>query len=246
TTSVETTYHDGPLGRMRVRSVGTATHPTPEVVVIQGMAVSDYLVPAVRALGAWTRAHLLDLPGLAGSGDAPRPLAMADYVDAVTDYLDATAGPPRLLGGHSAGTQFAAHAARRRTDVAGLVLASPTVDPVARSLPALLARFVWNGRLEDPAVTESHQPEWRRAGPRTLARLVLMTRADRIEDTLADVDFPCLAVRGRQDKLSTDYWVRSLSRAPGAYHELPGAHGFVWSYPNAWGPPLQVFAAALS
>ena len=44
----------------------------PEVVLVQGMAVADYLMPAVAELGRWTRAHLVELPGLAASAPAGR------------------------------------------------------------------------------------------------------------------------------------------------------------------------------
>src|SRR3954468_1366601 len=98
-------YHDGPLGRMRSRAVGTARPDRPEIVMVQGFAVADYLLPGLAALGEWTRAHLIELPGLGGSGDPPHELTFAEYGDAVRDWLQARSVAPAVVAGHSSGTQ---------------------------------------------------------------------------------------------------------------------------------------------
>jgi pimeloyl-ACP methyl ester carboxylesterase len=221
----------------------------PEVVLVQGLGVADYLLPALAELGRITRAHLLDLPGLAGAGDPPHPLRLAGYAAAVTDWLAARATGPVLLAGHSAGTQIAARvaAAGGASGVRGLVLASPTIDPVARSWPRLCARFLRDGRHETAGLTRCHLPEWRRAGIRRLYRLTADTLADRLEVTLARVEVPVLVLRGAGDRLSTRRWARELatSAAPvGRYVELPGAHSFVWDHPDAWVAPVRHFAAS--
>jgi hypothetical protein len=46
------------------------------------MAVADYLLPGHTALGVWTRAHLVELPGFAGSCDPQHPLDVVEYGDA--------------------------------------------------------------------------------------------------------------------------------------------------------------------
>ena len=56
-------------GVMRSRSVGTAREGVPEVVAVPGLAVAEYLLPALRQLGSWTRAHLVELPGFSCSGE---------------------------------------------------------------------------------------------------------------------------------------------------------------------------------
>lgn len=76
-------YTDTRHGRMRSRTLGRPDDATP-VVTVMGLAVSDYLLPAQAAL-TWTQAHLLDLPGLAGSDDTPRRLEVPDFADAVVD-----------------------------------------------------------------------------------------------------------------------------------------------------------------
>jgi pimeloyl-ACP methyl ester carboxylesterase len=228
---------------MRSRAVGEPRSGVPELVLVMGMAVSDYLLPGLAAFGSWTRAHLVDLPGYAGSGDPPRPLDVPALGDAVAHWLDAAAPRHVVLAGHSSGTQVAAQAALRRPGaVAGLVLASPTIDPVARSWPALFVRWRLDGRREPPGLSESHRPEWRRAGLRRLLHTVRIHLADRLEDTVAALALPVLVLRGVEDRLSTREWAQSL----GPLVDMPGAHTFPWAAPDAWSRPVQAFCAEVA
>jgi len=237
-------HRAGRLGRMRSRTVGDSRDGVPEVVVVMGMAVADYLMPAVAALGAWTRAHLVELPGFAGSGEPPHELSVADHGKAVAEWLESAARPVLLMG-HSSGTQVAARAATCCPGrVAGLVLASPTVDPVARSWLRLFVRWRLDSRREPAGLSESHRPEWRRAGVRRLMHLVKAHLHDRLEDSVVDVAVPVLILRGRDDRLLTRHWARELADRAGAASvvELPGAHTFPWLDPEAWSPPVREFA----
>src|SRR5215210_6215113 len=108
---VVTTYHDGVLGRMRSRAVGAPQPGIPEVVLVQGMAVADYLLPGLAAFGGWTRAHLVELPGFGGSGEPPHELSVPEFGQAVADWLTTQPLGPVVLAGHSSGTQVAAEAA---------------------------------------------------------------------------------------------------------------------------------------
>lgn len=246
---VETSYHDVPLGRMRSRALGARRREVPEVVLVQGMAVSDYLLPGLAALGSWSRAHLVDLPGLAGSGDPPRPLDVYEYGEAVASWLDHAALGRVVLGGHSSGTQVAAHAATMRQSAVGaLFLASPTVDPTARSWLRLFVRWRLNGRHEASGLTQSHWPEWRRAGLRRLIHIVRIHLGDRLEDVVPHLPMPVLVLRGRQDRLLTDEWAHELTHlAPrGRFEEVPGAHTFPWAYPPTWSDPIRRLAQEAS
>jgi pimeloyl-ACP methyl ester carboxylesterase len=118
--------------RMRSGTVGRERDGMREVVVV-GMAVADYIMPGVAALGAWTRAHVVGLPGLAGSGEPPPELSVDEHGEALALWRDDAALDGVVLVGHSSGTQVAARAAlHRQRTVAALVLASPTIDPAAR------------------------------------------------------------------------------------------------------------------
>jgi pimeloyl-ACP methyl ester carboxylesterase len=94
------THRETSAGRMRSRHVGDPHPEVPEVVVVQGMAVADYLMPAVAVLGRWTRAHLVELPGFAGSGEPIRRLDVPGYAAAVIEWLAAARLGPVVLVGH--------------------------------------------------------------------------------------------------------------------------------------------------
>lgn len=245
-------HRDTSAGRMRSRTVGHGWDDVPEVVVVQGMAVADYLMPAVAELGHWTRAHLVELPGYAGSGEPTRWLDVPGYGSAVAEWLDAAALGPVVLVGHSSGTQVAARAGLRAaggaSPVRGVVLASPTVAPIARPLPRLLLRWQLNGRREPSELNGSHKREWRRAGLRGLAHVVRVHLRDRIEESVPALDVPVLVLRGARDRLTTSAWARGLaaSATAGQYVEVPdGAHTFVWPHPAAWSEPIHGFACTL-
>jgi len=244
---VVTSYHDGPLGRMRSRSVGQPRPGTPELVLVQGMAVADYLMPGLGALGEWTRAHLVELPGFSGSGDPPHELSVPEYGAAVIDWLTARRLGGVVLAGHSSGTQVAAEAAVGHPDVLGLVLASPTVDPAARGLIQLIIRWRLDGRREPPGLSVSHRPEWKRAGVRRLVHLVHAHRHHALEEPVTRLRVPLLVIRGNVDVIGTAPWARQLAAlAPsGEYVEVDGAHTFPWRDPNAWSEPMRNFAARL-
>lgn len=234
-------------GRMRSRTVGVPG-AAPPVVTVMGMGVSDYLLPAQAAL-TWTQAHLLDLPGLAGSGKASRGLEVQEYAEAVCDWLAAAGLPPVILAGHSSGTQIAAHTAAARPDlVAATVLASPTVDPKARSVPKALYYWRRDSRYPMPGLSESHKPEWRRAGLRQLTHVLRAHLRDHLEETLPRVRGPLLVLLGEQDRLCTRRWAQELADRveDGRLVTVPGPHTFLWRDPTAWSGSLRELAATMS
>lgn len=241
-------HRNGRYGRMRSRAVGRPVAGVPEVVLVQGLGAAKYLLPALAELGGWTRAHLLELPGLAGSGEPPHEMDLADYAGAVADWLDRRADDtPVVLAGHSAGCQVAARAAVGHPRVAGLVLASPTMEPVRGGLLGLAWRWQRNGMREAPGLTASHRHEWRRAGLLRLLRYTRHCLADRIENAVRRLDVPMLVVYGRGDLISREPWVRRLvaTAADGRLARVPGAHTFVWSAPSAWSEPVRAFVTGL-
>src|SRR3954465_13171772 len=100
-------YTDVPEGRIRTRVLGQQRDGVPPVVVLQGMTVSDYLLPACAALAQWTQVHLLDLPGCAGSGQATRRLDVRGYGETVVHWLQSSGLERPFVVGHSSGTQVA-------------------------------------------------------------------------------------------------------------------------------------------
>jgi pimeloyl-ACP methyl ester carboxylesterase len=227
-------------GRVRSRVLGRPG-AAPPVVTVMGMAVSDYLLPAQAALD-WTQTHLVDLPGLAGSDDAPHRLEVDEFADAVVQWLAAADLPPVVMAGHSSGTQVAAKVSAARPDlVAATVLASPTVDPRARSVPKVLYRWRRDAAYPMPGLSESHRPEWRRAGTRQLVHLLRAHLRDRLEETVPRIRGPLLVLLGREDRMCTERWARELAdRAEqGRLVTVPGPHTFLWRDPSAWSAPVR-------
>jgi pimeloyl-ACP methyl ester carboxylesterase len=232
---------------MRSRTLGTTGDEAPPVVAVQGMAVSEYLLPALTVLSDGAQTHLVDLPGLAGSGPATELLDVPGYAAAVTAWLDDAGLPPVVLVGHSSSTQVVARVAVQRPQrVCALVLASPTVDPAVRSWPRLIWQWRRDSQYPLPGLQQQHNPEWVRAGPRQLRNLVSVHLRDHLEDVIGAVRCPVLVLRGEHDKVSTESWARSLADlAPeGRFETVPGPHTFVWSHPAAWSAPIRGLATA--
>jgi pimeloyl-ACP methyl ester carboxylesterase len=227
------------------RSVGRPRDGVAEVVVVQGIGVSDYLVPGLRALGTWTRAHLVELPGFSGSGEPPHELDVVEFGDAVVAWLAAAELGRVVLAGHSGGTQVAARATLRQPPgVRGLVLAGPAVDPRYRSLGGVLRAWYRNHRLEPPDLDDAHRPERQRAGTRRIVHALRAHLADHLEDVVPRVPVPVLVLHGRDDRLCTQEWARALGALArdGRFASVPGAHSFVWSAPEAWSGPIRALA----
>ena len=208
------------------------------VVIVPGLGVSAYLRPSAETLAAaGFRCWLVDPPGFGDSGDPPRPLDIAGIAEAVTAWLGKRDLPAVTLIGHSSGTQAAARIAAAEPDrVTRLVLGSPTVDPRYRAWPRAFARWVLDGTREPGSLTRTQRPEWRRAGPSRLLRLLRSMRADRLEETLAAVRCPVLVVRGGRDPLCTTEWAAELATGPDrTLMELAGlAHAFPYPAPDSW------------
>jgi pimeloyl-ACP methyl ester carboxylesterase len=103
-------------------------------------------------------------------------------------------------------------------------------------------------RVHIGGLTESHKPEWKRAGTRRLVHVVHAHLRHALEDPLRRLTVPLLILRGIDDRLSTPDWARRLTAivSDGTYVELPGAHSFPWRDPQAWSQPVHDFATVLS
>jgi pimeloyl-ACP methyl ester carboxylesterase len=242
---VVTRFHDGAYGTMRSRTLGVRRPGVPEIVMIQGMTVSDYLLPGLGALAEWTRTHLIDLPGCSGSGEPPHEMSVPEFADAVAGWLDAQRIGPLLLAGQSSGTQVAAETAVSRPDrVAGVVLAGPTMDPAARRMLPVLRRW-WIDRGREPvSLDRVHAPERKRVGWRRLGHVLRAHLDHAIEEPVTALRMPVLVLGGHDDPISPPAWARRVAMlaAEGSFVELPGPHTFCWRYPDAWSPPIHDFA----
>lgn len=200
-----------------------------DVVIVPGLAVARYLRPtADRLAGLGIRCDVVDLPGFGDSENPTRPLGVAGFAAVVARHLRTRDGAPAVLVGHSSGTQVAALAAAERdVRVAGLVLASPTVDPRYRRVPRLLLRWLRDGGREPGSLTRLQRPEWRRAGARRIVTLLRSMLHHRLEDTVGGLDCPITVVRAERDPLCTKEWAAQLA----AGHRLVTVPGLPHAFP---------------
>ncbi|MGJ5748960.1 hypothetical protein [Streptomyces puniciscabiei] len=126
-------------------------------------------------------------------------------------------------------------------NVVAPALASPTVDPVARTLPRLLLRRRLDSRREPSGLSESHRPEWKRAGLRRMVHTARVHVADDLEEAVARLRMPLL-VNPRPGRPDQHPRVGPVARHPGAgQHVSPGTGG---AHPPLAGPRCLVAAGA--
>ena len=231
---------------MRSLVTGTPTAGAPEIVVVPGLGALGYLLPTVRACSAWTRVHVLDVPGFGHRRTAHLPADLPSVAGAVHAWLQAHDLGPVLLVGHSTGAQAALKAARAAPErVDRLVLAGATFAPRARSVPALLRDVGRTVVHERPGELAAVLPYYLR-GARGLPVLLRSALADRPEDEVGAVDAPVLVLRGSRDALCPAQWAQALAEraADGRCAVLPGAHNVPWTCPTGTAQALQSSAGS--
>ncbi|WP_171074663.1 alpha/beta fold hydrolase [Nonomuraea basaltis] len=220
----------------------------PPVVCVHGAGISSReLRPLVAALGEHVPAWTVDLPGFGRSTKPPHPMGLPALADALAGWLAAEELPPACLAGCSFGCQLAVDVAVRYPErVGSLVLIGPTVDPMARSWPRLLAGWLRNSVREDPRMAPLNVADYRDAGLRQVLASFRAAMRDRVEDKLPHVSVPTLVVRGEFDRMVSQEWAEEVTRltpsarlviVPGMPHMIP------FRGPEALMPIIREFAA---
>ncbi len=228
-----------------VRSLGGGSLlDTCDVVVVPGLGAPGYLAPWVRETATWTRVALLDLPGWRGGRARSSAPTLAGVGTTTADWLEATDRRGVVLVGHSTGAQSvlrtALHVPGR---VAGVVLAGPTFDPPARSIPTLLRRIGSTIVHERPSEALAVGPSYLRSGVIPLLRFVRSALPDRPEDVIGQLSMPVLVLTGRRDGLAPPGWAEHLAHLAGApIVVMPGAHNAPFTHPQAADAALHEFA----
>jgi pimeloyl-ACP methyl ester carboxylesterase len=123
----------------------------PEVVLLAGLGAPGYLAPWARETSQWTRASIVDLPGWCSGHAQACPPTLVAMAMALAHWLEATERRDVVLLGHSTGAQAVLKTAQLVPElIRGLVLAGPTLDPDARTMPALLRRASGPSRTRCP------------------------------------------------------------------------------------------------
>jgi pimeloyl-ACP methyl ester carboxylesterase len=213
---------------------GTAAVGVPELVLVPGLGAVGYLLPLVRACAAWTRVHLLDLPGFGDARTARCPASLAAVTRDVAAWLEAVSTGPVVLAGHSTGAQAALHATLRDPRrVAALILAGPTFPPEARRWPPLAVRVLRTIPHESPSVVGATAPQFLRGRARVLT-LLRTAMGDAPDAHVAAVSCPVTVLRGARDAVCPEAWGAILAdrAADGKCVTLPGAHNFPYQVPG--------------
>lgn len=109
----------------------------PPVLLIHGVGLNaDAWEPQIAGLSTQRRVVAIDLPGHGLSDPLPGAAALADYVDAVAAFIDATGLAPVPLIGHSMGAMVALGLALDHPDKVAVLVALNAVycrDPLARA-----------------------------------------------------------------------------------------------------------------
>lgn len=229
---------------VRALHAGDAQPGVPELVLVPGLGALGYLLPTVRACAAWTRVHLLDLPGFGSPVTAGLPARLDDLAPVLAAWLADLDAGPLLLAGHSTGAQIALRAALLRPDaVAGLVAAGGTFPPDARRPLPLLRRVLRTLPHESPRELPAVLPQYLR-GARRLPQLLLSALRDRPEEQAPSLRCPLLVLRGRDDALCSEEWAERLAAAApdGRVRTVPGAHNAPCTHPAEVAAALREFA----
>jgi pimeloyl-ACP methyl ester carboxylesterase len=222
-------------------------HDRPEVILLAGLGAPGYLAPWARESSQWTRASIVDLPGWrAGHAHACPPTLLAMAMT-LAHWLEATERHAVILLGHSTGAQAVLKTAQLVPElIRGLVLAGPTLDPDARTMPALLRRAIQTLPREVPAELPTVIPSYIASGGRAMLRLIRSAMADRPEDQVQQLTMPSVVITGQHDGFAPPAWAQHLAELASApYVILPGAHNGCFPYAQAADTALRSFADLL-
>jgi pimeloyl-ACP methyl ester carboxylesterase len=219
-----------------VRSLSAgAPSGLPEIVFMAGLGAPGYLVPWVRRTSQWTRATLLDLPGWHRAGATSSDASLSGVVQAMTRWLAVTDRRDVVLVGHSTGAQAVLLAAVTDPDrLTGVVLAGPSFDPAARTVPGVLRRLLVTVTREPLGAAAVAVPSYVRSWGLPLLRFVRSALHDRPEDHVRRLRAPALVLTAEADAFCPPVWGQRLADLTGApCHVLAGAHMAQYARPAA-------------
>ena len=199
------------------------------VVLVHGLVVSSrYMVPTAERLAPYRRVYVPDLPGFGRSEKPSRILDVSGLSDALSAWMGEVGLERAVLVGNSLGCQIIADLAVRHPGrVERAVLQGPTMDPLGRSVPRQVGRFLLDATREPPSLFLIEVLDLLFAGTRRAWRTFRYALEDRIEDKLPYMQVPTLVVGGSRDPIAPPRWAKEvaellpigrLSVIPGAAH----------------------------
>lgn len=208
----------------RVSTIGSGGDRAFVLVAGIGVAATYFerLAPQLNEFGP---VHALDLPGFGGVPHPGTAMTIDEYADLVEAVLDDLGLVDPIIVGHSMGTQMVAEVAARRPDISTVVLIGPVVDPAARRLPLLAAKFLRSSWHEPFKIKVLAIGAYLLCGPRWFLRVLPAMVRFRIEDRLPRIRAHTLVIRGEHDAVVPRAWVeRVAATVPfGSTWEIGGA-----------------------
>ena len=206
------------------------------MVLVHGLVVSSrYMVPTAERLAPHCRVFAPDLPGFGRSEKPPRVLDVAGLSDALSAWMGEVGLERAALVGNSFGCQIIADlAVRHPARVERAVLQGPTMDPLGRSVPRQVGRFLIDAPREPLSLLPIELLDYISAGTRRAWRTFRYALEDRIEKKLPHMRVPTLVVRGSRDPIVPQRWAEAATRSlpMGRLVVIPGsAHAMNYSSP---------------
>ena len=206
------------------------------MVLVHGLVVSSrYMVPTAERLALHCRVFAPDLPGFGRSEGPPRALDVAGLSDALSAWMGEVGLERVALVGNSFGCQIIADVAMRHPGrVERAVLQGPTMDPLGRSVPRQVGRFLLDVPREPLSLLPIELLDFLCAGTRRAWRTFRYALEDRIEEKLPHMRVPTLVIRGSRDPIVPQRWAEEATRLlpMGRLVVIPGsAHTVNYSSP---------------
>lgn len=225
----------GLRGRMYAsRATPAVRAESPTIVLIHGIGASHrYLARLHHVLARTADTISIDLPGFGSTPRPDRQLTAAEQGAFIHEVLDQSGVGPRVLVGHSMGSQFVLEAALQRPEqVPQVVLMGPVVDVRRRTLPRQMFALAKDAVLyETPGSNALVFSDYLRCGPLWYLKELRVMMNYPIEERIRGLGMPVMVLRGASDPIATGEWCRILARrAPaGRLVEVPGC-GHVVQY----------------
>jgi 2-hydroxy-6-oxonona-2,4-dienedioate hydrolase len=193
-------------------SGGPAQEVRTAVVLVHGLVVSSrYMIPIAERLAPYYRVFAPDLPGFGRSERPLQALDVAGLADALSDWMGEVGLERAALVGNSMGCQVIADLAVRHPGrVERAVLQGPTMDPLGRSVPRQVGRFLLDVPREPLSLIPIELLDYLSVGTRRAWRTFRYALEDRIEKKLPNMRVPTLVVSGSRDPIVPQHWAKEV------------------------------------
>jgi pimeloyl-ACP methyl ester carboxylesterase len=170
------------------------------------------MVPIAERLAPYRRVFAPDLPGFGRSEGPLQAHDVAGLSDALSNWMGEVGLERAALVGNSMGCQVIADLAVRHPGrVERAVLQGPTMDPLGRSAPRQVGRFLLDVPREPLSLVSIELLDCFSAGTRRAWRTFRYALEDRIEEKLTQMRVPTLVVHGSRDPIVPQRWAEEVA-----------------------------------